>query len=83
MQKGRADMGVRWTCIHVLMHVHILIKVWDQKQDDWDTHTHTGTPRFSCKLFKLDEGDMRSQVDMYTCTDACTNFNQVVGPQAW
>ena len=22
--------GIRWTCIHVLMHVHILTKVWEQ-----------------------------------------------------
>ena len=25
---------------------------------------------------------MGSQVDMYTCTDACTYFNQGVGPKA-
>ena len=25
-----ADMGVRWTCIHVMMHVHLLTKVYDQ-----------------------------------------------------
>ena len=29
---------VRCACIHVLMHVHIIIKVWDCKRSDWDTH---------------------------------------------
>ena len=37
---------VTWICINVLMHVHILIKVWDQQQGDWDTlsaiHEHPG-----------------------------------------
>ena len=36
---------VRWTCIHVLMHVHILTKVWEQRWGHWDTTTvpHRGT----------------------------------------
>ena len=38
-------------------------------------------PRFPYN-FKWDEADMVSQVDMYTCTDACTHFNQGVGPAA-
>ena len=29
--------GIRWICIHVLMHVHILPKVWDQERGEWDT----------------------------------------------
>ena len=33
--------GVRWTCIHVLINVHIFIKMWDHKQGDWDTYTVT------------------------------------------
>ena len=29
--KGVGQTGKdRWTCIHVLMHVHLLTKVWDQ-----------------------------------------------------
>ena len=31
--------GVRWTCIHVLMYVHILTKMWDQMRDDRVMHT--------------------------------------------
>ena len=82
-KRGGADMGVRWTCIHVLMHVHIVIKMWELKWGHWDTTTvpHKGT-QVSISLFKGGETDMVSQVDMYTCTDACTHFNQYVGPQA-
>ena len=29
--------GVRWECIHVLIHEHILAKIWDQKRGDWNT----------------------------------------------
>ena len=29
---------VQCTCIHVLMHVHIIIKVWDCKRSDQDIH---------------------------------------------
>ena len=38
---------------HVLMHVHILNKVWEQKSGDWDTNTvpHTGT-QVSCNYAK-------------------------------
>ena len=41
----KQTLSVRWTCIHVLIHVHILIMVWDHKQGDWDKHTllHRGT----------------------------------------
>ena len=37
--------GFIWTCIHVLMYVHIGIKVWYQKKDDWLMHVgpHKGT----------------------------------------
>ena len=76
-------MGVRWTCIHVLMHVHIVIKMCELKWGDWDTTTvpHKST-QVSISLFKGGETDMVSQVDMYTCTDACTHFNQGVALQA-
>ena len=32
-------LGIKWTYLHVLMHVHILTKVWDQKRDDWNMYT--------------------------------------------
>ena len=46
---------IRWTCIHVLIHVHILTKVWEQKWGDsggtsiqsWDHHLEVGPP-FRC-----------------------------------
>ena len=36
------------------MHVHILTTVCDQKQGDWDTHTHTGTgaPGFDVTIYR-------------------------------
>ena len=45
--------GVRWLCMHVLMHVHILTKEWDQGRGDWNmqagphrsTHLHTPMQR--------------------------------------
>ena len=63
------------------MHVHILIKVWDHKQADCNTYTCTATQghaSFHITIQKS-EADMVSQVDMYTCTDACTHFNQGMG----
>ena len=35
---GWADMGSQVDINWLLMHVHILTNVYDQKQDDWDTH---------------------------------------------
>ena len=37
---------VRYTCIHVQMHLHILTKVWDQKRDDSHTVSHRATQFF-------------------------------------
>ena len=41
--------GVRWTCTDILMHLHILTKVWNQKRGDWDTQvgTQRGTYLFA------------------------------------
>ena len=33
--------GVRWTIIHVVMQVHILHKMWQQKWDDCNIHSAT------------------------------------------
>ena len=70
---------VRWACIHVLMHVHILNKVGEQKWGNWDTNTLTyrGT-QISIKLCIGSGADMGSQVDINSCTDACTHSNQGV-----
>ena len=71
---------VRWTCKHVLIHVHIPTKVWDQMRDFLDMHSgpHKGTS--FCTNTPRGGADMGTQVDMHICTDACTNSNQVVGP---
>ena len=36
---------VSWPCIHILMHVHLLTKVWDQMKGNWDMYKglHRGT----------------------------------------
>ena len=65
------------------MHVHILNKLWEEKWGDWDTHT--GTHRHNQCSMKLCIGggaDMVSQVDINSCTDACTHSKQGVRPQA-
>ena len=80
MQRVGKTWGVRWRYIHILIHVYILTKVWDQIMGDWDMHT--GLPRgvlVCTHLFKRGGTDMGSQVDMYTCTDACTHSNQNFG----
>ena len=65
------------------MHVHILNKIGDHKQGDWDTHTvtHRGT-QDSIKLCIGDGRDMGSQVDINSCTADCTHSKQGVGTQA-
>ena len=64
------------------MHVHILNKVWDLKQGDWDTDTvtHRGT-QVSMKLCIGNGADISSQVDINSCTAACTHSKQVVGTE--
>ena len=59
------------------MHVHILNKVWQQKWDDWDTNTlpYRGT-QVSIKLCIGSGPDISSQVDINSCTDACTHSKQ-------
>ena len=75
-------MGVRWTYIHVLLHVHILTKVWDQKWCDCDKLT---MPHIHChvsmKVFKGSGGEMESKVDINWCTDACTHSKHSLGPE--
>ena len=66
--KGVGQMcKVGWTCKHILMHVHILTKVWNQiRNDTWD---HTGKHMFACNYGKVVE-QTGNLVDMHTCTDA-------------
>ena len=64
------------------MHVHILNKVWQQKKDDWYTNTlpYRGT-QVSIKLCIGGGPDISSQVDINSCTDACTHSKQGLGPE--
>ena len=64
------------------MHAHILTNVCNQKQGECDKHTmpHMRT-HVSIKLYMGHEADMANQVDITTCTDACTHSNQGVGTE--
>ena len=78
---GKAVTGSQWTCLHVLMYVNILTKVWNQKENAW--HMHAGPDRGAHLCTQLCIGGgayMNSHVDMHTCTDACTHSNQGVAP---
>ena len=51
--------GVRWTCIHVLMPVHIPTKVWEQITDAWNMHVGLHRDAHLCtQLCKRDGADM-------------------------
>ena len=58
------------------MHVHIPTKVWEQNvmtgTQTWCHGTHV-----SMKLFKGGGVDMGCQVDINSCTDACTYINNM------
>ena len=64
------------------MLVHILNKVWDQRWTDWNIHTvpHTET-HISMSLCKGNGAECGTQVDISTCTDACTHSKQGVGTE--
>ena len=68
--------SVRWTCIHVLMHIHIQNKVLEQNVELGHIHSATnGYPLFHVTILR--GGDyMESQVDINTCTDACTHAEE-------
>ena len=69
-----------WTCKHELKHVHILTKVWAQMRGDWDMHMGPLMGAHVCmQLCKGSGRDVRSWVDMHTCSDACTHSKQDVG----
>ena len=70
--------GVRWTCIHVLMH---LPKVWNQQRGHLDTYEGPQRGRHVCmKQWKGGGAGMGNKVDMNSYTDACMHSNQCVDP---
>ena len=65
-----------------MMHVHILIKVWDHRRGEVDTHGGQHRVIHICvQLSNVCGADMGSKVDMHTCTDICTHYSQSVGPE--
>ena len=69
--------GVTWTCIHIPIHVHILTKVRDPMRGGWDTQLG---PYRSAHVYKqLSKGGrvgVECQMDMHTCTNACSHATQ-------
>ena len=53
----RQTWGVKWKCIHVLMHVHLLAKGWDQKRCGLDMHIgNTGAEMYPTKMMGMTTG---------------------------
>ena len=64
------------------MHVHIVNKVWDHNQGEWDIDklTHRGTQLYS--YLSIGGGpDMGCKVDINSCTDVCTHSKQGVATE--
>ena len=76
--KGVKQMWrVGWIYIHVLMHVYTLIK---GGPEDWEMHVGPYRDAYVCvQLCKRDGADMGSQMDMHSCTNACTFLTKVQG----
>ena len=72
--------GMRRTCLHVLMHVDILTKVWVQKWADWDMHKRSHRSTHICVQVCERMEQVWGHMDMHTCTDTCSHSNQSVGP---
>ena len=75
--------GVRWTCINIMMHVHILTKVWDYMRGDWNIHIGPYWGMYLHTMCKGGGADLGSQVDMHTHTNECTHSYQGVRPDEW
>ena len=70
------------TYILVLMNVHILNEVLEQKWGDWDTYTVPyRSTQLSIKLCIGSGADRGSQVDINSCTDACIHSSQGMCPE--
>ena len=64
------------------MYVHIGIKLWYQKKDDWLMHVglHKGT-HICSQIWEECTADVGSQMDINMCTDSCTHASHGVGPE--
>ena len=78
--RGGADMGSlvdMCTCTDACTHS----KQGMGTEVGWLRHNHSATQGHQGFHITIQRGeaDMVSLVDMYTCTDACTHFNQGMG----
>ena len=75
--------GVRQRKVHILMYAHILTKVWKQKWDDCKTHSATQWhPCFHITMHReWSRMELRTEIGINTCTDACTHPNHGVFPE--
>ena len=65
-------LGVRWTCIHELMHLHLLANGLDQMRGGWDTHwTKGGTHLYA---HNQRGGD---RYGMWTCIHVLLHVNHL------
>ena len=72
--------GVRLTCMHVQMQVHVLSKEWDEKVvSEMHMMPHSGTN--FCATIQRGGTYMGSQVDVHACTDVGAYSNQRVEPE--
>ena len=84
MWRSGADMGMRWTCIHALIHVSLMMKVLD-RSEVVGTHTRIQSAHmFAHKCVNGCGTDMKSHMDMHTCTDAFAPLVKAFGPdEGW
>ena len=77
MQRGRVDGGVWYTCIHILVHLHILTKVLDK---NWMTGIYMWDPTQGCTCIyeNIWYGELCGHANMY---DEFTHLKQAVGPE--
>ena len=82
IQRGRSRHGKSGGHkFHVLMHVCIQNKVWEQIWDDWNTHCATQGHLWFHVTLHRGQADMGTPMDTNICTDACTHSKQGVGTE--
>ena len=70
-ERAGAIWGVRWKCIHVLMHVHFLVKVKDQmRAHAWG---HIGAEMYPTNKIGKETGNKQAEVNCKLDTEAHVN----------
>ena len=63
------------------MYIHILMKVWDQMRGDYNMKKGPYRGAHVCvQQCKGRRADIRSEMDMHTCTDAYIHLEEGMGP---